>query len=181
MRLLIIGMARWGKDSLAAIITEMEGLEAYSSSMLAVELFLFNKLAHKYDYKDYSECFADRVNHRAEWHDLIAEYNADDPSRLAKELLDRADIYVGMRSLRELQSCRDQKLFDSVIWVDASKRLPHEGEDSCELTLADADIIIDNNGTEEDLRENAKVLISYLKGEYKDELLPVSLRFLRSE
>lgn len=166
MKLLILGYADHGKDHLAEVITDLKGLRSYSSSLLAIELFMFDALGPKYGYKTHLELFENRRFHRPEMHNLIAEYNREDPARLAKQLLERADIYVGMRSILELEACREQKLFDAVIWVDASKRKPPEGEDSCQLSPADADIIVDNNGTKEDLRENAEALIEYLTGSY---------------
>lgn len=59
------------------------------------------------------------------------------------------DMYVGMRKMDEFLACREAKLFNCVIWVDAAKRLPLEGKESNELTAACADFCCDNNGPEE--------------------------------
>jgi dephospho-CoA kinase len=168
LRLCIIGHGGHGKDQLAEIISELCGLKYCSSSWLAAELFIFDALRATYGYKTIEECFADRLNHRAEWHDLISEYNADDKAKLAKKLLERADIYVGMRCDMELDACDEQGLFDSVIWVDASERVPPESIDSCKVTKNDADLIIDNNKGIEELRANAETLISYLMGPFRE-------------
>jgi hypothetical protein len=146
-KLLIIGHARHGKDSMAEILQENFGLKFKSSSEAAAEIFIYDVLKEKYNYKTPQECFKDRVNHRAEWHQLICEYNINDKARLAKGILEHADCYVGMRDYREIKECINQNLFDLIIWVDGSERLPLEDVSSFNIDKEDADIIIDNNGT----------------------------------
>ncbi len=152
-KLLIIGHGRHGKDSMAELLGEHFGLKFKSSSQAAAEIFIYDELKEKYGYKTPEECFEDRVNHRAEWHDLICEYNFVDKSKLAKGILQHADCYVGMRDSREIKECINQNLFDLIIWVDASDRLPLEGSDSFNIVKSDADIIIENNGTFEEFKE----------------------------
>jgi hypothetical protein len=77
-KLLIIGHARHGKDSMAEILQENFGLKFKSSSEAAAEIFIYDVLKGKYSYKTPQECFKDRVNHRAEWHQLICEYIIND-------------------------------------------------------------------------------------------------------
>jgi hypothetical protein len=79
------------------------GYNYKSSSLAASEIFIYDTLKDKYGYKTPEECFEDRVNHRAEWFDLICDYNKDDKARLAKEIMKSADIYVGMRSNEECE------------------------------------------------------------------------------
>ncbi len=149
-KLLIIGSARHGKDSMAEILQENFGLKFKSSSQAAAEIFIYDELKEKYGYNTPEECFEDRVNHRAEWHQLICEYNIDDKAKLAKGILQQADCYVGMRDYREIKECINQNLFDLIIWVDASERLPLEDSSSFNIDKEDADIIIDNNGVYEE-------------------------------
>lgn len=144
-KLLIIGAARWGKDSMAEILQENFGLKFKSSSEAAAEIFIYDELKDKYGYNTPFECFEDRVNHRSEWYDLICGYNSLDKAKLAKGILENADAYVGMRDSGEIKECIKQELFDLIIWVDASDRLPLEDASSFNITKSDADIIIDNN------------------------------------
>jgi len=149
-KLLIIGSARHGKDSMAEILQENFGLKFKSSSQAAAEIFIYDALKEKYGYQTPEECFEDRVNHRAEWHQLICDYNIDDKAKLAKGILEQAECYVGMRDYREIKECINQELFDLIIWVDASERLPDEDSSSFNINKEDADIIIDNNSTYEE-------------------------------
>lgn len=146
-KLCIIGSARWGKDTLAELLNEEFGYTFESSSQSAADIFLYDALKDKYGYSTPEECFEDRVNHRQEWYEAICEYNKDDKARLAKGILERSDCYVGMRDRDEIEECLRQEIFDLVIWVDASERLPEEDASSFNIDKSCADIIIENNGT----------------------------------
>lgn len=152
-KLLIVGSARHGKDSMAEILQEHFDLKFKSSSEAAAEIFIYDELKDKYGYKTPFECFEDRVNHRSEWYELICGYNSVDKAKLAKGILEYADCYVGMRDSDEIKECINQKLFDLIIWVDASDRLPPEDASSFNITKSDADIIIENNDSFEEFKD----------------------------
>lgn len=147
MKILIIGDGRHGKDTVAELIAENTGLTFRSSSHFANERAVFPVLQGRYGYDSPEQCYEDRVNHRQEWKDLIAEY-CQPADRLAREMLEEADIYVGLRHRREFESARS--LFDVIIWVDASERLP--GEPTNDLSADDADILVGNDGSLSDLK-----------------------------
>lgn len=149
MNLLIVGYARHGKDTAAEFFRDNFGLTFKSSSLAAAEIFLFDALKDKYDYKTFDECFEDRMNHRAEWADLINEYNREDGAKLARGILESSNCYVGMRDPREINACVEAGLFDLIIWIDACERLPKEDISSIKITKDIADVIIENNQTEE--------------------------------
>jgi dephospho-CoA kinase len=155
VKLCLIGSARWGKDSLAEIFNEQFGLKYTSSSEACADIFIYDKLKDLYGYTSVKECFNDRFKHRAEWFNLISEYNKDDKARLAKEIMKNNDIYVGMRSRDEIEECLRQNVFNLVIWVDGSKRLPFESKDSFDIDSLCADIIIENNDTYENFQRRA--------------------------
>jgi len=163
MKLLIVGHARHGKDTVADMIKQHFGLEHKSSSEAAAEIFIYDVLKKKYGYKTPKECFEDRVNHRKEWHDLICEYNKDDKARLGKGIMEHADIYVGMRSSAEIRECIRQNLFDYVVAVyDPRKEL--EPKDSFDIDIwTDADVVIPNGGDLWDLRVKVYKIIKGLK------------------
>ncbi len=146
-KLLVIGPMRHGKDTFAEILNKHFGLKFQSSSQAAADIFIYDTLKPKYGYKTSEECFEDRVNHRAEWYELICMYNHLDKAKLAKSILKTSDCYVGMRDRDEIKECLRQKVFDLVIWVDADKRMPPEPTESFNIDKSCADIIIENNGT----------------------------------
>ena len=158
MSLLIIGHARHGKDTLAQMISDETGLTFKSSSQAASEIFIYDRLKKKYGYKSPEECFDDRVNHRKEWHDLICDYNHYDKAALAKEILKKDDIYVGMRSAEEIEECLLCCIFDYVIGI-YDPRKPEESKESFNINLWEcADFVIPNAGGLNDLRSRVRGL-----------------------
>ncbi len=152
-KLLIIGHMRHGKDTFAEILRDNFGLKFISSSQAAADIFIYEELKGKYNYKTSEQCYEDRVHHRKEWYDMICDYNKDDKARLAKGILSMGDCYVGMRDRGEIDECMKQGLFDLIIWVDASERLPLEDASSFNIDKTCADIIIENNGTFDEFKE----------------------------
>lgn len=155
MKILIIGHARHGKDTVAKMIFEQIGLNYASSSEVANEVFIYDALKEKYEYKNLNQCFEDRINHRAEWFDMITEYNREDGARLAKDILKEHDIYVGMRNNMELQECKRQGLFDFIIGVyDTNK--PLEPKESFDIDLfKESDVVI---MTSSDIKKTEKAI-----------------------
>lgn len=153
MKLCIIAPARWGKDTAAEIFRDEFGINYIPTSQAVSEILIFDSLKEKYGYKTPLECFEDRMNHRAEWHHLISQFNEFDKARMCKEILKLSDMYVGMRSNDEINECLRIGLFDLVIWIDSSKRLPIESKDSFNIDSNFADITIDNNSDYQEFRK----------------------------
>ena len=162
MKIVIVGWGRHGKDTATDMLCELCNFTSETSSSVANDLFIFSKLKGKYDYLTKEECFEDRHNHRQEWFDLICAFNQDDPSRLAKEIFRRHDIYCGLRSRREFYAMKNQDLMDVTIWIDRSNELPPEPNNSMDIEPWMADYWIDNNGTKEELRRNLGHLMATL-------------------
>jgi dephospho-CoA kinase len=152
MKICILGHCRHGKDTLAEILNERFGMTYISSSEAANRYFIYESLKDKYGYKSEEECFDDRVNHRDEWYSMICKYNQNDSARLSKNILENADCYVGMRDYDEFIGSKN--LFDYIIWVDASERLPKENG-TFNIPKNEADIIIENNTTLEDFTKKS--------------------------
>lgn len=152
MKILVAGMARHGKDSLCEIVADKFNIPFVSSSHYMLENLVYPTLKEKYGYASQEECYNDRVNHRQEWFDMIENYNREDYSRLAKNILAENDIYCGMRCIKQFNASKH--LFDIVIWVDAEERLGiTEDESSMTISKDCADIIITNNGTLEEFEQ----------------------------
>lgn len=153
LKLMILGYARHGKDTVAEILRDNLGLTFMSSSFAAAEKVMVPYFASKgVVYPDLAACYADRVNHRQEWFEQIKAYNTPDLAKLAREIYAENDIYVGIRNVDEFVAARDQKLFDYSIWIDRSKHIAPEPLTSNTITSDMATHIIDNNGTLEELR-----------------------------
>jgi hypothetical protein len=156
LKLMILGYARHGKDTVAEIYRDSLGLNCISSSHAAAEKVMMPYFASKgVIYDNVEACFADRVNHRQEWFEQIKAYNTPDKAKLAREIYSVGDVYVGIRDYVELDVIKAERLYDYSIWVDRSKHQPPEAITSCSVTPAMANYVLNNNGTLEQLRVQA--------------------------
>jgi hypothetical protein len=149
-KIMLMGYARHGKDTVLDLLREV-GFTAINSSEYVNKTAVFPTLSKLYGYQTPEECYADRVNHRAEWMQLINAYNTPDLARMSKGIFSECDIYAGIRNALEFRAARKAGLFDWAIWVDALDRIPPEKYESCTVTPTMADLIINNNGTVEQL------------------------------
>jgi hypothetical protein len=163
MKMMIIGHARHGKDTVCEILKQHHGLSWQSSSEAAAASIVYPAMRDVYGYQTVEECLNDRINHRPTWHSLIWEYNRNDPARLARQVYASSDIYCGMRHATELAATRAEHLFDFCIWVDRSQYRAAEGTDSNGVTPAMADYWLDNNGTLADLERNIHHMMDVLQ------------------
>lgn len=155
LKLLVIGYAGHGKDTVCELIEEIYGYTFVSSSFFCADKVVRPELVKQgVVYGSLLECYEDRKNHRSVWFEAIKRYNSEDNSRLGREITSEYDIYCGMRNHLELEACSDAEIFDHIIWVDSSERLPDEPASSCTVDRTMCDITLDNNGDEIQLREN---------------------------
>lgn len=164
-RIILLGYGRHGKDTVAEMLRDKYGYRFQASSVFLAERVMmpyFNSLQSHIGYASVEECFEDRHNHRATWFEQIELFNYPDRTRLATELFKQNDVYVGMRSAKELQACKVAGTANLVLWVDASDRMPPEDKSSCTVEPWMADFIIDNNGTLEDLAFNVDRVVEHL-------------------
>lgn len=167
MKILILGHARHGKDTVAELIVKHTDLELKSASIFAAEKFIFDTLKKEVGYSSIEECFEDRINHRKEWFDLIHKYNEGDLARLARELMQQSDIYVGMRDGSEIDTCLNEGVFDLVIGVwDPRKK--QEPQQSFNVNIFEvSDFVIFNNKGLEELEEKIQKIFKNLSNEQK--------------
>jgi hypothetical protein len=164
-RILVLGHARHGKDTVCELLRDKYGFKFTSSSWFCAERIVWPQLRGKSktpQYDSAQECFDDRANHRALWYDLIAAYSRPDASRLGREIFEANDIYCGLRSAREFHALRNTNAYDIAIWIDASERVAPEGRDSCTVEPWMADYVLDNNETVKVLESKLDQLMNHL-------------------
>lgn len=168
-KLLILGYARHGKDTVAELLRDDYGFSFTSSSMFVAEECLWDHWGCAV-YPDFEAMYADRVNHRKLWMEMISAYNTPDKTKTASTMLSRGfDMYVGMRRHDELLACQEAGIFDFIIWVDASLRHPPE-TGSMDITEENsgADYTLFNNGKLEELPEKLAILMAQINREWND-------------
>lgn len=163
-KLLIIGHARHGKDTVGEWF-KTKGYTFVSSSWFVGEKAVWPAYEQQYaesgytpEFDNFEDFFQNRGTMRAFWYDAIAAYNRPDRSRLGRELFALYDMYVGLRNWQEMQALRLHKAYDLCIWVDASDRMPPEPATSMTISASAADVVVDNNGTLDDLDKTLVVL-----------------------
>lgn len=158
-KLIIMGHARHGKDTVSEMLRDRYGFSFTSSSEFCAEHVVFPRMTNLYN--DHLECFADRANHRAEWFEAIRDFNDPDLTALGRAILDKHDMYCGIRNHSEFHALRIAKVFDFAIWVDASRRKDPEPRSSCTVEPWMADFVLDNNGTLDNLAFNLESLYKH--------------------
>lgn len=162
VKLLVVGLAQHGKDTVTEILRDSYRLSYKSSSVACIELFIFDKIGAKYGYKTPLELYQNRDKYREELYQLITEFNTPDKSKLARLIMESNQIYCGLRSAEELEACKASKVFDMVIWVDALQRKGvTEGVESNTITEAMTDCTIDNNGAEKNLEKEVRKMLAF--------------------
>ncbi len=162
-KILVVGHARHGKDTVAEIIADYLG-ESYKASSEICASFVREAMLPNIAYSSDKECFEDRVNHRAKWHNIIKEYCAEDKARLGTLIYKENLIYCGVRDTEELDAILE-KFNPLVIWVDADSRVPRESASSMNIKYRNGWPVARNNGTMEWLK---KEVLSCLEG-YADK------------
>jgi hypothetical protein len=162
MKLLVVGYGRHGKDTVCDILDQKYGLTFSSSSWFCAERFIFDALKEEHGYSTVEECFEDRHNHRAEWFDLISQYNDKDASVLGREIFEEFDIYCGLRNKREMFALKNCEAYDYAIWVDRSEHCAPESSSSMTIEPWMCDFWLDNNRGLEQLETNVDQLMHTL-------------------
>lgn len=152
MKILVIGHKQHGKGTFCDIATKNFSIRSMGTSRFKAER-IFELMKDEYGYSSVEECYADRINHREFWFNNINDFCKDNYALVIEEILMKHDICEGVRNRVEFECAKTKRRFDLVIWIDASNRLPLESSSSMELTEDDADLIIKNNGTQEEFHK----------------------------
>lgn len=156
MKLLVIGHGRHGKDTLCEVLRDEFGMNFVSSSEFCAKNVVWPVMKHC-SYLNWEECYNDRHNHREEWFNIIADYNKHEPDRLAKAILEKHDIYCGMRNIKEFEVAVQH--FDLVVWVE-NPRLVDEDISSFSIPREEADFVIVNDGTKKQFQRKVRRVFS---------------------
>ena len=151
-KLLILGHAQHGKDTVAELLRDRHNYKLTSSSELMAKRIVEEGLLGG-RYSTWQDCFEDRVNFRDEWFDLFVNYNTPDLTAWSRKVMETSDMYVGMRNRDELIACVVKGVFNWIIWVDRSEHVAPESYTSFTISQDQhmADFIINNNHEYEDL------------------------------
>lgn len=154
--ILILGSGQHGKDTFAELLVKYNPNLSFESSSWAIADKLFADFAPIYGYLTVEECYEDRANHRDEWFKWISNFNTPDKTALARLILSKNNIYVGLRNKKEYEACVEAYIFNHIFWVDALNRLPPEPESSFNIKFDPRRMLyVDNNKSLDHLENQA--------------------------
>lgn len=167
-RIAICGPGRSGKDIAAITMAKVLGVEYWRSSSEAAMHIVWEQWgqhlqqpqkphvlnSESFDvarpvYDSPAAMFADRINHREIWAEVIRKYNQPDGIRLYREMIAAGDsILCGIRRHAELLACQASGLVELSIWIDR----PNRDDVTCEVTAEHCDVSVPNLGSEEQFK-----------------------------
>lgn len=151
MRLAISGRGQSGKDTAAEWLRDNTTLRYCGSTSRIALPVVFRAFLRRYgaSYVSPLACYADRLNHRQFWSDVIDKYNTPDACRLYRDCLEVQDILTGIRKRRELEAVKKAGLIDLSVWIGRD----NTEDETQEYGPEDCDIALYNNGTLEQFYE----------------------------
>lgn len=141
MKLAIVGMGRSGKDTAAEFLSARTGLRYAGSMSWAALPYMAARLG-----VCEQTAWERRHEQRLLWRAWLDEFRAEDPLRLVRLCLAKADIVTGLRSCREFTLAWKQELFDEVMWIE--RAVPRD--ETLEFGPEDCTVVIGNGGTLEE-------------------------------
>jgi len=149
-RVVFVGLGRAGKDTACDELSRATGWKNAGTTSVYLTLFVATRTG-----TNPVLAYNNRHRNRGTWRRLGDEMRRDDPARLVRDALAVGPITGGCRARVEIQAVRRESLADLIVWIDAEERLKREGAEidgTVEFGPEEADVIVTNNGTEEEFR-----------------------------
>lgn len=161
MNVLIIGYSKCGKSLAGDLIARWPG--GLVSISISTSDILFEQYASHANISN-AELRENKDKYRHQLWEFGRKLQADDPLCLVRQALamafcgdDAVNVVTGVRNRDEMVAIRAAKMFDLIIWINRNGCEPNSTD--C-LKPSDADIVIDNNGTIEELQRALQLAIS---------------------
>lgn len=145
MKILVVGHAQHGKDTVCEEIARATGLVNAGTTSVYLARFVAER-----DGVDEATAYANRRRSEADrmrWRQIGDEIRRDDPAKLVRMAFAAGDVSGGCRGLPEIQAVRKEQLADLIIWVEAGLR--RSDDVTMEFGPEYADIVLLNNGDNE--------------------------------
>ena len=147
-RVLFLGHGRHGKDTACETLAKATGWKNAGTTSIYLTPYVVKEYERLGMHHLIRDAYAHRHANRELWRRVGDEIRRDDPALLVRDALKVGPITGGCRGAPEVEAVRRESLVDLIVWVDASKR--HPLDPTVEFDCSVADLIIDNNGTEEE-------------------------------
>lgn len=150
-RVLFVGHGQHGKDTACEELARATGWRNAGTTSVYLADHVAKRLGVTRD-----EAYARRYENRALWRHIGDEIRGSDPALLVKDAQRVGPITGGCRGLPEIVAVRAESLTDLIVWIDASGRLGPD--ETMEFGPEYADIVITNNGSEDEFRQKIQRL-----------------------
>jgi hypothetical protein len=84
------------------------------------------------------------------------------PTLVGHDVWEEVEVYSGVSDIVEYRYLAANKLFDLSIWVDAEERVQRRKDSGMTVSIKQAQYVIDNNGSLQDLNCNVDALMKYV-------------------
>ena len=161
-RILVVGHARHGKDTVALYMQKMHDYRFVSPSWMYLMEVIWPAIRGVYQtsttfrnvrelaemeiqYENVSDALEYKGEHRKLWFDLISEWLSGDLLRAARIVYGDGHIHCGIRRVDEFTAvCEEFNPY--VVWVNSLERgVPPEPKESFQLTESMAHWVLDNS------------------------------------
>lgn len=153
-KLLVLGHAGVGKDTVCELLCETKQLVYKHTSMIAAKIVMqeFEKLDIKYD--SAKDCYEDRNKHRNFWFSTLREYNYKYANAFFTLATQESDIYCGMRDTAEFRAVLPE--VRDVIYVKRDGILVDK---TMRIACMREFTVLTNNGSLAELKEKVADLV----------------------
>lgn len=149
MKIALCGPGECGKDDGALFLARVSSLRfaSINTSWFARHIVCaaLERAPYFLTYADADACWEDRRNNRKAWFDIMDAAAAFDPVGFYLPCIADQDILVGMRKHRDYTALKRAGVVDHWIYIDRPGK--SESLDSLEITPADCDRTIMNDGS----------------------------------
>lgn len=143
------GYGQAGKDTSAMMFAKMTNTKYSGSCSMAVLPIIADSVG-----LTETQAFMERHANRVFWFNWCNALRDNDPTLLVKLSLGNGDCVSGIRDHRELFAAQEEGLIDLSIWVERNVPV----DPTTTYTKDDCDLVVMNNGSEEDLRKHLQHL-----------------------
>ncbi len=161
-----VGEGRAGKDTACEYLAQITTLRNAGTTSKYLAKYVALKLGVD---KDTAYARRHESNEmRTLWYNIGNEVRVAGPTTLLREALQCGEITGGIRDLEEIRTARAERIVDLIVWIE-NKRVSKDP--TVMFTSAEADIVIENNGTLEEFYERLRRFANFANlpkpGEYQ--------------
>lgn len=164
--ILLVGHGRCGKDTACEYLAKITTLRNAGTT----SKYLCREVAHRKGISE-EEAYARRHESdemRTDWYNIGNEMREGGPTTLVRKALDRGEITGGVRAYDEIVACKDEGLFDIIIWIENNRVAI---DPTVKFTSKECDLVIENNWTLEEFYERLRRFVRFAKLPLSNEQL----------